>query len=65
MHNAWDPAVPAFHETALLQAVQAAGATAFLSQRIVYSYGHCNISPALVLQAFADLTSWTTTGNKP
>ena len=65
MHNTWDPGVPAFHERALQQAVQTAGASEFLVQRSVPSYGHCNISSALVLQGFADLTAWTTSGMKP
>jgi hypothetical protein len=65
LHNTWDPGVPAFHETVLPQVVQAAGASEFLVQRQVPSFGHCNISPAQTLQGFADLPSWATTGLKP
>ncbi len=65
VHNMWDPAVPAFHEDALRERVIAAGATANLLQRQVPSYGHCNISPAMVLGAFGDLAGWVQTGIKP
>jgi predicted esterase len=65
VHNTWDPGVPAFHEAALLQAVQAAGATDLLLQRFVPSYGHCNIPAAFAVQAFTDLATWVATGNKP
>ena len=65
LHNAWDPAVPAFHETALKAAVQAAGSSDFLVQRTVPSYGHCNISSTQVVQNFTDLAAWAKTGVKP
>jgi dienelactone hydrolase len=65
LHNAWDPAVPAFHEQLLLQAVQAAGATDMLLQRLVPSYGHCAISAQQVLQNFSTLTTWVESGVKP
>ena len=65
VHNRWDPAVPAFHETALLAAVQNANATQYLKQRLVDTYGHCKIPAADALQAFTDMTSWAATGLKP
>ncbi|MCI0433431.1 MAG: hypothetical protein L0271_07265, partial [Gemmatimonadetes bacterium] len=65
VHNTWDPAVPAFHEAALLEAVQAAGATDLLLQRFVPSFGHCNIPAAFAVQSFVDLATWVSTGNKP
>ena len=65
LHNSWDPAVPEFHETALRQAVLAAGAGDFLVQRQVPSFGHCSIPTAQVLQGFADLTTWSLTGMRP
>jgi predicted esterase len=65
LHNTWDPAVPLFHEAALAQAVQAAGATHNLVQRQVPTYGHCEISGPQVVAAFGDLTTWVNTGNKP
>ena len=65
VHNTWDPGVPAFHESALLQAVQAAGATDMLVQRLIPSYGHCNIPAAVAAQSFLDLATWVSTGIKP
>lgn len=65
VHNTWDPAVPAFHEAALLEAVQAAGATDLLLQRFVPSYGHCNIPADVFVQSFVDLATWVATGVKP
>lgn len=65
LHNRWDPAVPAFHETALRSAVQASNATQYLTQRLVDTYGHCNIPAATALQAFADMAGWVATGVKP
>jgi hypothetical protein len=57
--------VPAFHEAALLQAAQAAGATGLLLQRFVPSFGHCSIPAAFVVQSFTDLATWVATGNRP
>lgn len=65
IHNAWDPAVPIFHEAELLARASAAGATGNLLQRTQFSYGHCAISAASVVQAFQDLTQWSATGVKP
>jgi hypothetical protein len=65
IHNTWDPAVPLFHETLLRQRVEAAGATEFLLQRQVPTYGHCAISGAQVLQGFQSLVGWVSTGAKP
>lgn len=65
LHNVWDPGVPAFHETALLATVTAAGATGNLLQRFEQSYGHCNISAATAVQNFVDMVNWVTTGVKP
>ncbi len=65
LHNTWDPAVPLFHEAALKSAVDAAGNSAFLVQRQVPTYGHCNISATMVLEAFSDLSAWAASGVKP
>ena len=65
VHNLWDPGVPAFHETAFLAKVTAAGATGNLLQRYVQSFGHCNIPPQTAIQGFLDLVGWVTTGVKP
>ena len=65
LHNTWDPGVPAFHETALLAKVTAAGATANLLQRFYPAYGHCAIPAAVQVQNFLDMVAWVTTGTKP
>lgn len=65
IHNAWDPAVPAFHETELLARATAAGAAGNLLQRQVPSFGHCAISAPTMLQGFQDLVQWQASGNKP
>ncbi len=65
IHNRWDPAVPLVHEDELRARATAVGATGNLLQRIENSYGHCNIAPGTVVQAFEDLTEWTATGTKP
>jgi pimeloyl-ACP methyl ester carboxylesterase len=65
LHNAWDPGVPAFHETALLKKVTDAGYTQNLLQRLYPDYGHCVIPGAVQAQSFLDLVNWVTTGVKP
>lgn len=65
LHNTWDPGVPAFHEAALLAKVTAAGATSYLLQRFVPSYGHCALPAPLQAQSFLDLVGWVNTGTKP
>jgi fermentation-respiration switch protein FrsA (DUF1100 family) len=65
VHNIWDPGVPAFHEAALLEAVQAAGTTDNLVQRFWPAFGHCAIPPEVAVQSFLDLASWVSTGTKP
>jgi pimeloyl-ACP methyl ester carboxylesterase len=65
VHNAWDPAVPLFHEAELRARVQAAGMEGNLLQRTVPSFGHCNVSSAQTVQSFTDLAGWVSTGSKP
>jgi pimeloyl-ACP methyl ester carboxylesterase len=68
LHNAWDPGVPAFHETALLQKATAAGATGNLLQRLYPGYGHCEFgayAASVQAQNFLDMVTWVTTGTKP
>ena len=72
LHNTFDPGVPAFHETALLAAVQGANATDNLFQRFIGfrgsippGGGHCDIRPGEAVRAFQDLERWVTTGVKP
>ncbi len=65
VHNAWDPAVPAFHEQALAAAAASAGASANLVQRILPSFGHCAIPTGTVVQSFQDLAGWVASGTRP
>lgn len=65
IHNTWDPAVPYFHETELLNRATAAGASGNLLQRRVNAFGHCAIPAADILQGFQDLVQWETSGTKP
>ncbi|HEY7566849.1 MAG TPA: hypothetical protein VH762_04725 [Gemmatimonadaceae bacterium] len=65
LHNTWDPGVPAFHETALLQAVTTAGTNQYLLQRLYPAYGHCAIPANVQAQNFLDLVTWVTTKIKP
>jgi hypothetical protein len=65
IHNTWDPAVPLFHETLLRRQVEAAGATPFLLQRQVPTYGHCAITGDQVIQGFTTLVGWIASGVKP
>jgi pimeloyl-ACP methyl ester carboxylesterase len=65
IHNAWDPAVPNFHETELAARAAAAGASGNLLQRTEYSYGHCAISPTSAVQGFLDMANWAASGIKP
>jgi fermentation-respiration switch protein FrsA (DUF1100 family) len=65
VHNTWDPAIPAFAETALYEKVLAAGATANLVQRLYPAFGHCAIPAAVQTQSFLDLVNWVTSGLKP
>lgn len=65
VHNQWDPAVPAFHEDSLAARVSAAGASVNLVQRRLFSYGHCAIPAATVLQSFNDLAAWVSSGDRP
>ncbi len=68
VHNAWDPGVPAFHQTKLLAAVEGAGATDKLVQwniRFRGSLRHCDINPGDAIPAFQALVTWVSSGQKP
>ena len=45
LHTSDDPAVPAFHEQLLADAVAAAGSSAQLHQVLIPRFGHCNFTP--------------------
>lgn len=65
MHTLHDQAVPYFHEVLFGAKVANAGSSAFLVQRTVNTYGHCNFTMAETLTAFGDLVNWVTAGVRP
>lgn len=66
LHNAFDPAVPVFHEARLAAAASAAGQAGNLVQRIAAApYGHCNFNPLEVVGALGDLVAWVSLGLPP
>jgi len=65
LHNAWDPGVPAFHESVLRQRAIDAGAGANLLQRLAFRYGHCALTTAELLGSFDAMVGWVNSGAKP
>jgi pimeloyl-ACP methyl ester carboxylesterase len=65
LHGTGDLYVPISLQRILKRAVDGAGRSSFLVQRIVRSPGHCNFSPEEVSRAFDDLVTWSRTGRKP
>ncbi len=61
VHSTRDPVVPLFHETGYA----ALAPDAWLVQRTVNSFGHCNINQQEVLTAFDDLVRWVKYGERP
>ncbi|MGE5360498.1 MAG: hypothetical protein ACM3NQ_15890 [Bacteroidales bacterium] len=65
VHTTRDPVVPFFHEQMYAKTVQDAGASQFLLQRSVDSFGHCTFAKGEDIQAFLALVQWVHTGQKP
>ena len=65
LSNARDPVVPGFNQTSYAAAVAANGASDFLVQRQVPTFGHCVFTPEQLLSAFSDLVGWVQFGVKP
>jgi hypothetical protein len=65
LHTTGDMVVPILNAQVLQQAVNAAGRSDLLVQRIIRAPGHCNFSGPEQVQAFADLALWVKTGVRP
>lgn len=57
LHNRWDPLVPFFHEGLFATAVAGAGTQGLVEQRVVNSFGHCNLPVDDVVSAFESLVA--------
>ena len=65
VHNTGDLYVPISLERSLKRAVDGAGRSSLLVQRIVRSAGHCGFTAQEEIRAFDDLVAWTHGGGKP
>ncbi len=65
LHGTGDLYVPISLERGLKRAVDGAGRSSLLVQRIIRSPGHCNFSPGELIAAFDDLVKWSRAGVKP
>lgn len=65
MHTLGDFYVPFRHQQLYRQAAQASGNDARLVQRAIRAPGHCDFTPAEVVEGFGDLVAWEKTGVKP
>ena len=65
LHSRWDPVAPFAQEAGYAQKVADAGASTWLTQRSITSYGHCNINAAETMSGFAALVAWVNGGPKP
>jgi len=65
MHGTGDLFVPIFIEQSLKSAVQAAGKSSLLTQRVYRIGGHCGFSQPEMIKAFDDLSTWIHAGTKP
>jgi pimeloyl-ACP methyl ester carboxylesterase len=65
VHTLRDPIAPFAQEASYAATVASAGAGAWLAQRSIAAYGHCNINGAETLSAFDALVAWANGGPKP
>ena len=65
LHSTFDPVAPFAQEAGYAQAVANAGASTWLTQRAIFSYGHCNINTAETMSGFQALVTWVNGGTKP
>lgn len=65
LHGTGDLYVPISLEQSLKRAVDGAGRSSLLVQRIIRSPGHCNFSARELMAAFDDLVKWSRDGVKP
>lgn len=65
LHTVRDPIAPFSQQGDYAVRVADAGASAWLTQRSIASYGHCNINKAETMSAFEALVNWVNGGGKP
>jgi pimeloyl-ACP methyl ester carboxylesterase len=65
VHNTGDLYVPISLQRVLKRAVDSAGRSSFLVQRIIRSAGHCGFTPQELITSFDDLVDWARRGTKP
>lgn len=65
LHTARDPIVPVFHMAMYAEAVEKAGASEYLLQRIIDAFGHGGFPDADVAAGFDTMVQWVRTGVKP
>lgn len=65
LHTTGDLVVPVVSAQALQRAVNAAGKSDLLVQRLVRSAGHCTFSGPEQARAFTDLVKWVRVGERP
>ena len=66
IHNRVDPIVPLdLHREAYLDILAQTGNTDLVVFREVDRYGHCELTPEELFQAFGDLVRWSKTGVRP
>ena len=66
IHNRVDPVVPLdLHREAYLEILARTGNTGLVFFREVDRYGHCELTPEELFQAFGDLLLWSRTGVRP
>lgn len=65
LHTRFDPVAPFEQEAAYAGVVATAGASTWLTQRAISSYGHCNINAAETMSGFQALVTWVNGGTKP
>jgi len=65
LHTTEDPTAAFSQEASYAAVVAKAGASAFLVQQSADRYGHCNVNPAEIVNAFQGLIGWVNFGVKP
>ena len=66
LHNRTDPVVPLDpHREAYVDILAQTGNTDLVFFREIDRYGHCEVTPEELFQAFCDLVLWSTTGARP
>ena len=65
IHTSRDPIVPMLHEALFSDIVASQGASDFLVQRTMNTFGHCAFTTEEELTAVTDLAKWVKTGVRP